>query len=130
MSLRFTARLRTRGIEIRRAQPTERRVIVDWAQQHFPGSWTAECEAALEQRPVTCFIAAKREPAVAPNVNPSLQPDESLVGVVCYDATRRGMFGPEGVHERFRGLGIATPIPTTHERSRSRGNVRVCSRAS
>jgi GNAT superfamily N-acetyltransferase len=52
----------------------------------------------------------KHAPAVASQSNPYVHPDEALIGIACYDATRRGMFGPEGVHEAYRGRGIGKAL--------------------
>ena len=53
------------NIEIRRALATESRAIVEWVERTFEPAWAAECEIALGNRPVTCFIAT-RKPAHAP----------------------------------------------------------------
>jgi len=93
------------GIEIRRAVPSDKHTIVNWVHQHFQEMWANECEITLEQRPVTCYLAVEKQPA-QPNADPYALPPEVIVGFACYDAVRKGMFGPEGVRDDYRGRGI------------------------
>lgn len=106
----LVAELRERRVEIRQAHPSEKRIIAAWVREHFTESWAAGCETALEQRPVTCYIAVKKgAPKAAPS-SPYEQPPETLLGFACYDAGVKGMFGPEGVHEDYRGQGIGEAL--------------------
>src|SRR4051812_30914546 len=98
------ANLHDRGIEIRQARPSEKRIITDWVRQRFSASIAAECEAAIEQRPITCYIAVEKQ-MTAPGKNPYDLPPEILLGFACYDVSSKGMFGPEGVCEDRRGQG-------------------------
>jgi len=104
------AELAGRGLEVRRAWPTEKRVVADWVRHHFNDGLAAHCEAALENRPATCFIATKKNQPISPPANPYDLPPELLLGFACYDAAFRGMFGPVGVREDMRGAGIGTAL--------------------
>jgi GNAT superfamily N-acetyltransferase len=98
--------LKKQNIEIRRAGLAQKRAVVDWVHQNYPGVWELETEAAMENRPVTCFIAVEKpETAVKPE-DPYMQPPELLVGFACYDVAALGMFGPTGVREDYQGRGI------------------------
>jgi len=98
--------LQKNGIEIRLAAPSEKPTIVKWVSQHFQETWANECEVALEQRPVTCYIAVEKRPIQPPAHDPYTLPPEVLVGFACYAAVSKGMFGPEGVRDDYRGRGI------------------------
>lgn len=103
-----------RGIEIRRAQASERYVLSEWVHRHFEDpSWAIGCEVALEQRPVSCYIAVEKSPTPVPGKNPYDLPDEGLIGFACYDVASKGMFGPLGVHENYRKQGIGTALLLT-----------------
>ena len=52
-------------------------------------------EVALARQPATCFIATR---------------DKQILGFSCYDTTARGFFGPTGVAEQARGLGIGKAL--------------------
>ena len=106
----LVARLKESGIEIRQAAPSEKRIVVDWVRAQFYDAWAAECEAAIEQRPVTCFIAVEKGRPQAPGGDPYHLPPEKLVGFACFDATMRGMFGPTGVHADYRGRDIGKAL--------------------
>ncbi len=106
-------RLKDKNIEIRQAIPSERQTIVTWAGARFNPVWAAECDVAVTNRPVSCYIAAaKGQPKAAPE-DAYDQPDEQLIGFACYDATRRGMFGPEGVLPEYQGWGIGKALLIT-----------------
>lgn len=96
------ATLQTIGIEVRKASPWEKHIIFDWVHVRFGAGWTAACEVALEQRPVSCYIAVEKDHTSVSNT----LPDELLVGFACYDVASKGMFGPTGVQEDYRGRGI------------------------
>lgn len=111
------SRLRGKGIEIRLAAPAEKRVIAEWVRRHFSDGWAAECEAAIEQRPVCCYIAVEKSQAHPATDDPYSLPPEKLVGFACFDATTKGMFGPTGVQEEYRGrdIGKALLLASLHE---------------
>jgi hypothetical protein len=104
------ASLDKKRIAIRRANAWEKRIISDWVRARFAAEWAIACEVALEQRPVTCYLAVEMDPAHAPSDNPYNQPAERLLGFACYDVASRGMFGPTGVQEDYRGRSIGTGL--------------------
>src|SRR5262245_17604569 len=80
---------------IRRAQPFEVTVVREFIQQHFKPAWADEVSVGFANKPVSVFIAAI---------------DRELVGFGAYECTRRGFFGPTGVLESARGLGIGKSL--------------------
>jgi GNAT superfamily N-acetyltransferase len=100
------AALAAAGIQVRRANAWEKRFLADWVRQRFGDVWAAGCEVALEQHPVTCFIAVE-----AIGGQPSDErPADRLLGFACYDVAGRGIFGPTGVQEDYRRRGIGTGL--------------------
>jgi hypothetical protein len=79
------------GFDIRRPNPWEKTVLVDWVRRNFTETWASECEAAFTARQPSCFIAVQRN---------------TLTGFACYDCTRKNFFGPTGVVETARGKGV------------------------
>jgi predicted N-acetyltransferase YhbS len=55
----------------------------------------SEVEVALTRQPIACFIATR---------------DQEILGFACYDTTLRGFFGPTGVIESARGLGLGKAL--------------------
>jgi GNAT superfamily N-acetyltransferase len=98
--------LKNTRISLRKPHPREAGSIVPWVRDHFSEQWAAECRGALENRPVTCFIATELQPVIVPGDDPYNLPPERLVGFACYDIVAKGMFGPEGVHPEYRQRGI------------------------
>jgi GNAT superfamily N-acetyltransferase len=98
--------LKEQRIEIRRAGLAQKKEIVQWVHLNFPGAWENETEAAMENRPVTCFIAVEKPEVEEKPEDPYMQSPELLVGFACYDIAALGMFGPTGVREDYRGRGI------------------------
>jgi ribosomal protein S18 acetylase RimI-like enzyme len=110
------AELKEKGIVIRRAAPAEKDAVAEWVRSNFQEFWAREAAAAIENRPVTCFIAAQMQPGKAPDDNPYALPFQKLAGFACYDVAGRGLFGPTGVSENYRGrgLGKALLLATLH----------------
>ena len=95
----YLTALAQQGIEIRKPYPTEKYVISEWVRQHFTdSSWAIGCEVALENRPVSCYIAVQKNQTFVPGEDPYDLPDEVLIGFACYDVGNKGMVGPLGVH--------------------------------
>ena len=90
-----TARVAAAGIDIRRALPPEREVILDWIRVNFSSAWASEAALGLSQLPVTVWVAVK---------------DDALLGFACHDTTAKGFFGPTGVVEQARGQGIGEAL--------------------
>jgi GNAT superfamily N-acetyltransferase len=91
----WVGRLRDSGVEIRRALPPETPVIRRFVERNFSSAWASECDRAIQNWPVSCYLALE---------------GESLLGFACYDATCRGFFGPTAVLERARGRGIGKAL--------------------
>ena len=93
--------LSNQGVDIRRALPPEKHVVLDWVREAFSDNWASECDRSFANEPVSCFIATD-------NNRP--------VGFACYDATCRDFFGPTGVAEgsRKRGIGRALLLTCLH----------------
>ena len=105
------------GIEIRQAHPAEKGFLAEWIRERFPGPWAAESLVALGQRPVTCYLAVRRNATPEPGGPPWAPPSETLLGFSCHDVTRKGMFGPMAVREDWRGLGIGKALLVTSLRA-------------
>lgn len=104
------AKLGESGIEVRRAAPAEKRAVVEWVREHFQEYWAREVEAAIENRPVTCFIAVQMQPGQASAEKPYALPFQKLAGFACYDVAGKGLFGPTGVDVSFRGRGLGKAL--------------------
>jgi GNAT superfamily N-acetyltransferase len=89
------SRAAAEGVSVRRPEPWERDLVVDWVRSRFSPGWAAECGLAFSVRPPSCFIAVR---------------DATLVGFACHDCTRRNFFGPAGVDADARGRGIGAAL--------------------
>ena len=90
-----SAKLRERGVLIRRALAPERRQVVAWVAEQFGDGWAGEVEATFSRTPTTCLIAAK---------------ERTLLGFACFDAAALGFFGPTGVDPAARGGGVGAAL--------------------
>ncbi len=92
---------REAGIDIRRALAPEKIYVVNWVLRIFGKLWASETDVAINNHPVSCFIAVE---------------NERIIGFGCYDTTRKGFFGPTGVDEtlRKRGTGKALLLACLH----------------
>lgn len=79
------------GVTIRRPLAPEAKLVVEWVAEKFGNGWSSETAVAISRQPPTCFIATR---------------DAQLVGFACHKSIARGFFGPTGVDEGARGLGI------------------------
>ena len=84
------ADIAAKGVTLRRARAFEKHTVAAFART-FSEKWQSEVEVALTRQPVACFIATK---------------DKQILGFACFDTTQRGFFGPTGVSENARGLGL------------------------
>lgn len=84
-------RMAAAGVTIRRPLASEARLVTEWVETHFGKGWASEAGIALTRQPPTCFIATRRQ---------------QLLGFACHESIARGFFGPTGVAEEARGLGI------------------------
>jgi hypothetical protein len=87
--------LAEQGIVIRRAMPYEKYAVVDWVRDTFGDGWASECDVAFSNHPVSCFLATE---------------SGQIVGFACHDSTCRDYFGPTGVAEQKRGIGIGNAL--------------------
>jgi len=89
------ARAAARGVSVRRPEPWERGVVLDFVRTRFSEGWAGECDMAFATRPPSCFVAIRRD---------------AIVGFACHDCTRRNFFGPAGVDEAERGRGVGAAL--------------------
>ncbi len=88
-------KLRKEGITIRRPHPWEKSKLRDFILAHFQAGWAEESEVAFHHQPVSAFIALK---------------DDQIIGFSAYECTRKNFFGPTGVDESARGLGVGKAL--------------------
>ncbi len=88
-------KLEENGVMIRQALGAERSFVLEFVKTHFSDAWVGEASVALSNLPVSCYIAIK---------------DHKILGFSCYDAGRKGMFGPIGVDPAARGLSIGKAL--------------------
>lgn len=85
--------LAEKGVKIKRAMPPDLDKIVSFVREHFGGGWAGECTAGILKG--GCWIAEK---------------DKEVVGFACYNATMPDYFGPTGVREDLRNMGIGKAL--------------------
>ncbi len=85
-------RLKEDGILIKRALPTDLTPVRQFALEHFSQGWADEAAVSMVNN--GCFIAVK---------------DQKIQGFACIEAMR-GYFGPIGVAEAMRGLGVGRAL--------------------
>lgn len=83
------------GIRIIRAMAPDQKTVVDWVETHFGPCWASECRVCFTHQPITCFIAVR---------------EKNILGFGCYEATCKNFFGPTGVLEDMRGMGIGAGL--------------------
>ncbi|MDF2924824.1 MAG: family N-acetyltransferase [Paenibacillaceae bacterium] len=88
-------RLRTEGIQIKRAMTADKSRVVDFVAANFTANWTNECESTFARLPVNTFIAVK---------------EKRIIGFASYDAIVRNYFGPTGVLPECRGMGVGQAL--------------------
>ena len=89
------ARLREKGVVIRRALVPEKHRVVAWVRENFSEGWASETEVAFTRQPVSCFLAVR---------------SGEVIGFACHDATCRNFFGPTGVSPQARQGGVGTGL--------------------
>jgi hypothetical protein len=87
--------LGAQGIVIRTALASEKHLVVEWVGGMFTKAWASECDVAFSNHPASCFIATE---------------GGRIIGFACYDSIRKNFFGPTGVCETKRGLGIGKAL--------------------
>jgi hypothetical protein len=92
-------RLRSDGIDVRRAIAAEKATVTGWIDEHFSKGCACECEIAFCRQPVTCNIAVR---------------GALLLGFCCHGVVCPDFLGPIGViaewrkHEVGRALLLAS----------------------
>ncbi len=87
--------LNARGITIRRANPWDQTPLRQFIEKHFTVGWADETSVAFSHQPVTCYVALD---------------GDKIIGFADYECTRKDYFGPTGVDEAYRGLGIGKAL--------------------
>ncbi len=83
------------GVTLRRARAFEKHTVATFAKANFSEKWVSEIEVAMSRQPIACYIATK---------------DKEILGFACFDTTQRGFFGPTGVIESARGIGLGKAL--------------------
>jgi len=84
-----------RGVTLRRARAFELHTVSGFAEQNFSQKWASEVQVAMARQPISCFIATR---------------EKRILGFSCYETSSRGFFGPTGVVEDARGLGLGKAL--------------------
>ncbi len=79
------------GIIFRHPIAPEKSILTDWVKANFSDYWASEVEVSFSFQPVHCIVA---------------QQDKQPIGFACYETTSKNFFGPTGVLETKRGLGV------------------------
>ena len=82
---------KNREILVRVAMTYEKYEVIEWISRSFGKQWASECSVAFSRQPVSCFIATEKG---------------KIIGFAGYDCTCKNFFGPTGVDEDKRRLGI------------------------
>ncbi|MEJ6580086.1 MAG: GNAT family N-acetyltransferase [Akkermansiaceae bacterium] len=88
-------RVEDAGVILRRPGAYEKHLVENFIEEHFSPKWVSEFEVACSRQPISCFIATK---------------DKKLLGFACYETSGKGYFGPTGVCEAARGLGLGKAL--------------------
>lgn len=88
-------RLQGEGILVRRAKVWERPQLREFIKQRFAAGWVEEASVAFGNKPISAFLAFH---------------GIEIVGFAAYECTYRGLFGPVGVDEAYRGRDMATAL--------------------
>jgi len=83
------------GVILRRARAYECHIVSSWVGEHFSPKWESEVKVAFSRQPITCYIATK---------------DKEILGFACYETTAKAFYGPTGVSEAARGMGIGKAL--------------------
>jgi predicted N-acetyltransferase YhbS len=80
---------------VRRAQPFELTPVRAFVERDFSLAWADEISVGFANKPVSVFIATI---------------EKEIVGFAAYECTRRNFFGPTGVNEKLRGVGVGKAL--------------------
>lgn len=81
--------------QLHSAQAWDREAIIDWVRTEFGTLWSSEVANGLAGHPARVLIVRR---------------DNQLLGFACFDVTFPGFFGPTGVSEAARGLGLGKAL--------------------
>jgi N-acetylglutamate synthase-like GNAT family acetyltransferase len=87
--------LKKQNILIKRASILDKKTILNFVSENFNEGWVNECEYALFNNPISCYIAVK---------------NKEIIGFACYDVAAKGFFGPIGVKDECRGEGVGKAL--------------------
>jgi predicted N-acetyltransferase YhbS len=88
-------RARAEGLTVRRAEPWERRKVLQFVTEQFSENWADETRLGYARNPLSVFVA---------------EDAGEIVGFAAYHTTRLDFFGPEGVREDYRGKGLGAAL--------------------
>ena len=88
-------KLMENGVVLRRPGAYELHLVKEFVRAHFSPKWVSEVQVAFSRQPVACFIATQ---------------GKEILGFSCYETTAKGYFGPTGVAESARGLGLGKAL--------------------
>jgi GNAT superfamily N-acetyltransferase len=88
-------KIEQQNVRVRRPNPWEKTILLDWVFRQSSRVWALECETAFVANPPSCFVAVQ---------------SDALIGFACYDCTRKNFFGPTAVAEGGRGKGIGLAL--------------------
>ena len=88
-------KLEGEGVTLRRPHGYERHILADWVGRQFSPKWVSETKVACARQRVSAFIATR---------------ERGILGFACYDTTMKGYFGPTGVAESARGIGLGKAL--------------------
>ena len=91
----LTQELGSQQINIRRAQPFEITPVRRFIEKNFSIAWADEISVGFANKPVTVYIATR---------------DRQVIGFAGYECTRKAFFGPTGVAQSERGLGVGRAL--------------------
>ena len=89
------AKVADSGVILRRPGAYEKHLVENFVREQFSPKWVSEVQVAFSRQPLACFIATK---------------DKEILGFACYETTAKGYFGPTGVAEAARGLGLGKAL--------------------
>lgn len=87
--------LTAQGITIRTVMAYERHQLIEWVKDNFSQGWASECEVAFSHQPISCHIATEAG---------------KIIGFACFECTCKNFFGPMGVLENKRGVGVGKAL--------------------
>ncbi len=88
-------RVQESGVILRRPGAYEKHLVEDFVREHFSPKWVSEVQVAFSRQPLSCFIATR---------------EGKVLGFACYETTAKAYFGPTGVAEEARGLGLGKAL--------------------